>query len=260
MTPKQAGRNYKTVEVALRDRVPFVHRSMSGEWEQGTYVVKSYSTVVATIDADEKWITSQRYSQTTSKHIAIIRRAWINLDSATRIFDEPAKPANGVIGSQAEADAIAGVSWNGNLPQGWEHMGSGCSRRAYLAPSGVVYKVADGYDDANDTEYLTYVALVLSGAIPEGWDVPMTYRYRVNVNGAERVIIAMENLGHSEVSLYHTNIPVPAGYASHAAIAREVFGVFDSHGGNIRQRKDGALVCIDLGFSALLPDSPYADW
>lgn len=258
MTPKQRGANYKTVEQALRDRLPFEHSTMSGEWFEGVFTVKSYSTVVARIDdVGERWINSLRYSQTTSRHLGIIRRAWATVDSAPRIVEKPA--TKGMIGTQAEAEVVAGLSYDSETPSGWEFAGSGCSRRAYLSPSGVIYKVQTGYDDANDNEYVTACALIASGAIPEGWDVPRIGRYRVEKNGKTEVILAMENLGPNEVSVWTVEVPVPKGYVSHNDVVNKVFGVFDSHGGNIRQRADGTLVCIDMGFSGLLPGSAYAD-
>jgi major membrane immunogen (membrane-anchored lipoprotein) len=40
------------------------------------YCVYSYQTKVAQVDGEGAWVDNTKYSQTTSKHQNIIRRAW----------------------------------------------------------------------------------------------------------------------------------------------------------------------------------------
>ncbi len=73
----QTANNYGEVLDYLTRGVPFRHRSISGHYDGTTYTVLSYSTVVATWPQGEpKWLTSTKYSVTTSKHMGYIRRAW----------------------------------------------------------------------------------------------------------------------------------------------------------------------------------------
>lgn len=78
-------KNYREVQDCLTREVPFRHRSCSAHFEDRpvedgqarTYVVLSYSTVVATkAPGEAPWLTEQKYSVTTSKQMGYIRRAW----------------------------------------------------------------------------------------------------------------------------------------------------------------------------------------
>lgn len=80
-TPKQLGKNYQTVEFAMRRMLPFEHRSMSGRWEDGLYVIYSYQTIIGYVDVSSHSVmTKRKYSVTTSKqqhkmHFAMERLA-----------------------------------------------------------------------------------------------------------------------------------------------------------------------------------------
>lgn len=79
--------NYQQVVESLKRREGFKHSTMSAHWEgryvgKGpTYVVMSYSTVVATWTPQtrELWTTTQHYSVTTSKHMGKIAQGFADL-------------------------------------------------------------------------------------------------------------------------------------------------------------------------------------
>lgn len=119
---------------------------------------------------------------------------------------------------------------------GWQHAGSGCSRTAYRSPSGCIYKIQSGWDTANLNEHESAEAL-RSRDIPRGWAVPRTGLHVID----GRDILAMEDCGDVEADVHG------ADYTT----AKEFFGIFDPHSGNIR-RKNGILYVIDLGFSNIV--------
>ena len=90
--PRKAS-NYDLAKTALRGLIPFAHSTCSGGWEQNrysdgrwTFVVKSYSTVVAaftpaqrigdTFYGPDEWVTDEHYSTTTSKHRSYVAGSW----------------------------------------------------------------------------------------------------------------------------------------------------------------------------------------
>ena len=68
--------NYKVIEQKLANLEEFNGNSLRGYWFDGVYQVISYYTLVATSSPDKKWVTSNKYSVTTSKQCNIIKRAW----------------------------------------------------------------------------------------------------------------------------------------------------------------------------------------
>ena len=68
--------NYKQIETALKNRVPFTGNSCHAYIDGEQYRVISYSTLVATSENGVVWVTPNKYSQTTSKLQNIIKRAW----------------------------------------------------------------------------------------------------------------------------------------------------------------------------------------
>ena len=77
--------------------------NLQGYWEREDvstntpqyYCVFSYETLIAVCDGNEKaWITKAKYTATTSKHVAMVRRAWI--DCALYDTLDDLKKANGV--------------------------------------------------------------------------------------------------------------------------------------------------------------------
>ena len=63
------------------NRVPFINstKSRSGKWNDrtGTYEVRSYDTIVAMYNRDsgEWWVTTDRYSVTTSRQVNELARS-----------------------------------------------------------------------------------------------------------------------------------------------------------------------------------------
>lgn len=63
------------------NRVPFINstKSRSGKWNEatGTYEVRSYATIVATYtrDSGQWWVTTDRYSVTTSRQVNALARS-----------------------------------------------------------------------------------------------------------------------------------------------------------------------------------------
>ena len=69
---------YATIARKLDRLEPFDNKnSMSGRWEGDTFVVYSYRTVIAKASRNGvRWLNSDRYSVTTSRQQALIRRVW----------------------------------------------------------------------------------------------------------------------------------------------------------------------------------------
>lgn len=72
--------NYAQVERAIANREKFEGNSCRGYYDNGEYVVLSYSTRIAVVAGAERggevWLNPNKYSVTTSRLQNIIRRAW----------------------------------------------------------------------------------------------------------------------------------------------------------------------------------------
>ena len=79
--------NYRTIEQKLANREPFRGNSLwAYTTENGVYRVVSYSTTIASFIPSEAsdvwvgesgaWVSSDKYSTTTSRHQNLIRKAW----------------------------------------------------------------------------------------------------------------------------------------------------------------------------------------
>ena len=74
--------NYRTIETKLANRLPFTGNSLTGFWApldgEQTYQVWSYTTLIATIrdGGGPRWVSPIKYSNTTSRHQNLIKRAW----------------------------------------------------------------------------------------------------------------------------------------------------------------------------------------
>lgn len=80
---RRRGRNYKAVVDSLLNLEAFEHTTMSALWEadaisgEPTYNVYSYRTLVAQFRPGAGyWVTTERYSVTTSKQCGKIRYAF----------------------------------------------------------------------------------------------------------------------------------------------------------------------------------------
>jgi len=83
--------NYTQIEESLIPRrIPFKHgNSMSAVLNGDTYRIYSYSTLIATysFEWDTWWVDPNKYSKTTSRQQALIRRvAGISSDAVNRIL------------------------------------------------------------------------------------------------------------------------------------------------------------------------------
>jgi hypothetical protein len=69
--------NYYTISDRLKNREPFIGNSLRGYWEGNTYKVMSYHTLIATLEeGGQRWVSPERYSNTTSRAQNLIKRAW----------------------------------------------------------------------------------------------------------------------------------------------------------------------------------------
>jgi len=70
--------NYSQIEEAIASTTPFKGNSAQGYWENGTYWVQSYSTVIGANNPTTgvKNVNTNHYSKTTTRLQRIIVRAW----------------------------------------------------------------------------------------------------------------------------------------------------------------------------------------
>lgn len=72
--------NYKTIEQKLARLESFKGNSLQGFNDGHTYAVYSYNTLIANRWLDsgrgETWITPEKYSNTTTRGLNIVKRAW----------------------------------------------------------------------------------------------------------------------------------------------------------------------------------------
>lgn len=142
-----------------------------------------------------------------------------------------------------------------HCPDGWEYIGDGSSRIAYLAPSGVVYKVQRYADEAyNHQEHSNFEHIRKSGSLPMGWRVPESWLHTFAT-----IIVGFD---------YQTKKPLPApgvvavialefvkgrpvGYDDFMVRAEmlegmEKMGLFDGARGNTLRTEDGFCI-VDAG-------------
>lgn len=140
-------------------------------------------------------------------------------------------------------------------PAGWTYLGSGCYRSAYLAPSGVVYKVQKYLDDSawqsNYKEWLTWKRLYFSCKMPKYSRLPRLNYFPVSQAG-KLGVIAIEKLDGA-YSHYGT-FKRDDGELEHWSNVRLAIGeateVGDLYGDNLMiDTKNNLLVPTDLGCS-----------
>lgn len=131
-------------------------------------------------------------------------------------------------------------------PEGWQRLGSGCYRSAWLhEESGVVYKVQHSYVDSwqsNVDEARTLRRYFLK-KMPKGCRLPRYQYFALDGRG----VIAMERFSKllRQVGYYQD----PKGYHDRLRLLRDVLrDVSDFHGGNLAiDEENDLLVPIDLG-------------
>lgn len=174
-----------------------------------------------------------------------------------------------LIGSRREAAMLLAEEDSYGEPDGWEFLGAGCYRSAYLAPSGVVYKI--GHDSGNRQEASTAQRLRKLN-IP-GIYIPKTssFNFEVNTHRHRRTIVAMEYIdgehpdgcwvthwnGQSELYCYcgqyaegdegvmHINVPACEAALFMDTIKSKV-PLSDIHCENVIRMSDGRIAVIDL--------------
>lgn len=145
-----------------------------------------------------------------------------------------------MIGTQENAEVIASLEivenewddWAGEIPNGFEYLGSGSYRHAFLGPDGVVYKrdtlfAEDEQSGSNLAEWETYQS---APALPARVRFARTHLW--HVCGSH--IIAMEYVQPSGPDVLTGEI---------VALLRSV-GIFDLYGNNAHCR-DGEVILTD---------------
>lgn len=133
-----------------------------------------------------------------------------------------------------------------HAPDGWQYLGSGCYRAAWLSPDNVVYKVqrTPGLwsGQANIEEYRRWWALRLDHRMPEGARFPVmhcfTFEGHDDINAMDYVGKTLNRYGGDK-------------YYKYSDTLREVsrrLGLWDMHHGNAAVDEErGLIVPIDLG-------------
>lgn len=159
-----------------------------------------------------------------------------------------------MIGNEAEAKFIrdwyaSKGQWSqrdDTPPVGWERLGSGCYRAAFLSPTGVVYKVQHNYDhssqsNAGEAETLRRYWLT---RMPKGCRLPRWSLYELD--GKE--VMAMERFTKllNEFSLFSAE--GSKYWSLRSALENVISDQWDFHGGNLAVDEEAELlVPIDLG-------------
>lgn len=135
------------------------------------------------------------------------------------------------------------------LPEGWERLGSGCYRVAYLSPSGVVYKVQGHYDKDGDQRWQSNFSEVRNlrrhqlKRFPKGCRLPRWNSFEFPDG---KIVVAMEKFDRLLSSLSWRERE-----ATREAMSRMlnvVDGIHDTHNANIAyDEKTNEVVIIDWG-------------
>lgn len=182
-----------------------------------------------------------------------------------------------MIGTIEEAQAIYQVvsarHWDfdncPSLPDGWDHLGTGGTRQAYLSPSGVVYKICHDYDpdepSHNDREAENFKAIKHSGRLPKGWKVPESHLHAFETNlkrfdykskqpyedRARVSVLACDYVAGMQMSAWD-EVPEDDWNAMQQAFAQ--VGLRDTDGANAVKSHDGYYI-IDAGEDMLTGDN-----
>lgn len=137
-------------------------------------------------------------------------------------------------------------------PEGWEYLGEGCYRTAYLAPSGVVYKVqqTEGRSyQSNKGEWEQWKRLRFNCKMPRHTRLPWLYYHQLPSRDGLGVI-AIERFTRSlnNVRRYGYEEKGDLDYWSLLPEVQEATGVGDLYGNNLMiDEKRKMLVPTDLG-------------
>lgn len=128
-----------------------------------------------------------------------------------------------------------------DAPEGFEFLGAGCSRDAFLGPDGVVYKYGSTY--ANECEADNYKYILPN--MPDGWTLaPSTY-YACGVLAMECVRGMIDNEYHND-----DEECICSGRCIQDTISEltRATGLYDIHDENYFVRPDGVRVLIDYAY------------
>jgi hypothetical protein len=140
-----------------------------------------------------------------------------------------------------------------NTPDGWEYLGSGAFRAAYLAPSGVVYKVQQDLSgdewQTNQKEWETWKRLYLTCKMPKRSRLPKMGYWPISANGKLGVIaVELLNEGYRTYSTYVDEGGKEAYWGDVLLDVRDATGLLDLYGTNVMiDRENQVLVPTDLG-------------
>lgn len=130
-------------------------------------------------------------------------------------------------------------------PEGWERLGSGCYRIAFLAPSGTVYKVQSSSSSYQTNEAEAYtLRRYMFRKLPKGCRFP---RYQLFMVTEGEGVMAMERVASllKEHSRYDGEGRRIRGLRND--LVETLYDLHDLHDANIGVAEDGAVVPIDLG-------------
>lgn len=144
-----------------------------------------------------------------------------------------------MIGTQDNAEVavlLCDTTYGDKMPNGWEILGSGIDRTAYLGPDTVVYKITHRLTryEANEREF-DACRILGSSPAPEGFGVPKASLFTVD----DTKVIAMEFLGDEDYSVNLTR--------DQKNIANVFYRNTDTHVGNMRKVND-IIYMIDIAF------------
>lgn len=163
------------------------------------------------------------------------------------------KQQNGRIGFHGEARQAADIAKRcTGTPEGWKYLGSGAFRKAYLAPSGTVYKVQHSFWDEDNIREMENIERISGKPFP-GWRVPKCTLYVVE----DVPVIAMEYVKGSQTNKCQSLFryaeesvcdctPVNGKHEGHDwNTIRNLWNIQDVHGANVLRYKD-EMVLIDV--------------
>lgn len=135
-----------------------------------------------------------------------------------------------------------------DAPIGWQRLGAGCSRTAFLSPDGVVYKVQCRYSGSfqtNEREWRNYNRFRLSHRLPQGARFPRWSFYRLDGRG----VIASEKFVRLLNDFSQYSGEGSTLWSLRGKVADRL-NLWDMHGANLAVDEETMeLVPIDLGES-----------
>jgi hypothetical protein len=146
------------------------------------------------------------------------------------------------------------------VPSGWEFIGSGVTRSAYLGPDGIVYKVAHSWPVWNITE-AKWMKLLRNAPdlVPLGVTTPHTTLWKTRqINKEQHNVLAMDYIAKTqEVECAYDHFDTlpkrcnckPEGRMCFGLLLQHLYesGIEDMFPENVHYAADGKFYLIDLG-------------